>query len=61
VADFCAQTSKELFGEDFKDLAGLCPKGQWIDVLCEECGSSTVDHLGVCKGGESCEHAMEVQ
>lgn len=56
MADFCQQTSIELFGSDYGDLARLCQKGEMVDVLCEECGPSTVDHKGVCLGGDLCRH-----
>ena len=56
MADFCKQTSIELFGEDYKDIYGLCLPGMKVEVLCEECGASSVDHLGVCLGGQLCRH-----
>ncbi len=61
MADFCKQTSIELFGADCGDLAHLCDKDEVVDVLCEECGSSTVDDMGVCLGGDLCNHASQVQ
>lgn len=48
MADFCRQCSIELFGEDFKDLAGLCKEGEVVTVICEGCGYTTVDCDGNC-------------
>lgn len=57
MADFCKQCSIDLFGEDFRDLAGigaargeeLEPGSGWI-ALCEGCGPTLVDDNGVCMG-----------
>lgn len=38
--------SIETFGEDFKDLAGLCAKGETIKTICEGCGPGIFNHLG---------------
>jgi hypothetical protein len=48
MADFCKQCSLEIFGEDFKDMAGMAPEGQSASVLCEGCGGTQVNHLGEC-------------
>lgn len=53
MADFCSQCSLELFGEDFKDLAGLGgdtpkPPGYGYAVLCEGCGYIFVNEEGYC-------------
>lgn len=59
MADFCRQSSIELFGQDFGDMKGLCDSKSFIEVLCEECGFSSVDSDGVCVGGELCSHREE--
>lgn len=47
MADFCKQHSIEIFGEDTKDLAGLCKPGETVINLCEGCGAYIeVDHEG---------------
>lgn len=53
MADFCRACSIELFGEDFKELAGLvsleaCTNGFVATVICEGCGFIQVDHKGNC-------------
>lgn len=51
MADFCSQCSKELFGEDFSDLAGLfepTAEAQSIPALCEGCGPTAVNAAGEC-------------
>ena len=54
MADFCRQCSLQLFGEDFKDLAGLVTEEQFKEkhlvslVICEGCGYTEVNHLGEC-------------
>lgn len=55
MADFCKQCSEKNFGEDYKDMAGLCTeedtkKGLSVPVLCEGCGYTYVNHLGECVG-----------
>ena len=47
MADFCADCSVEKFGKDFRDLAGLCNKGEMAGVICEGCGWIFVDEDGV--------------
>lgn len=53
MADFCKQCSIEIFGDDFRDLAG-CSKledtarGMFAPVICEGCGPTYVDHEGKC-------------
>lgn len=56
MADFCRQASLELFDQDFNDLAGLCPPGTMVEVLCEDCGWSIVNYRGECLEGELCKH-----
>lgn len=53
MADFCKQCSIELFDENFGELANLVTEAQFNEgkvafVLCEGCGSTTVDHTGTC-------------
>ncbi len=53
MADFCQQCSFELFGDDFKELAGLSTEedtknGLYPVVICEGCGYIQVDHEGKC-------------
>ena len=53
MADFCKQCSIDTFGEDIGDLAGLmsasqAATGHLVPALCEGCGPTYVDHLGVC-------------
>lgn len=50
MADFCYQCTESALGlsgeeNDFVDLA---EPGTWVDVLCEGCGSTTVDVDGRC-------------
>lgn len=47
MADFCKRHSIQLFGKDFKELEGLCKKGEFVYVICESCGPTTVNHEGV--------------
>lgn len=54
MADFCKQCSIDMFGEDYKGLAGLISeedvkKGFLTIALCEDCGPTYVDHTGECK------------
>lgn len=37
MSDFCKQCSHEVFGEDFRELAGLCKGGESVGVICEGC------------------------
>lgn len=60
MADFCKQCSIQLFGQDYKELAGLISeeevkKGMGAVVICEGCGFVLVNHLGECLGGEACQ------
>lgn len=53
MADFCAQCSVDLFGEDFGDLEGLTPPlyqlyNRFAVVICEGCGVIQVDTKGRC-------------
>lgn len=53
MADFCAQCSLDMFGEDTRDMAGISTEsdtnaGQFAVVLCEDCGVIQVDHEGQC-------------
>ena len=48
MADFCLQCAIEIFGDDNRELAGLCNKGYKVAALCEGCGTIYVDHEGRC-------------
>jgi len=50
MADYCMQCSIEHFGEDFKELAGLCSNkpDACAQVICEGCGNTIVDYTGKC-------------
>lgn len=53
MADFCKQCSTAIFGEDFRELAGLSTaddtaQGLYALVICEGCGYTQVDHDGAC-------------
>ena len=48
MADFCKQCSNNIFGDDFRELAGLVKEGEFADVICEGCGFITVDYDGRC-------------
>ena len=53
MADFCKQCSLTLFGEDFKELAGLTAPASWklgcaMAAICEGCGYIQVDPEGNC-------------
>jgi len=58
MADFCRQASIELFGKDFGDFKNLCKSPMKVTVLCEDCGISDIDHLGICLGGQLCNHEI---
>lgn len=51
MADFCQQCSLDLFGEDYRELAGLATR-EAEDlhpvVICEGCGYIQVDNAGRC-------------
>ena len=51
MSSFCGQCSIEVFGEDFKELAGITTpeefsKGLARKALCESCGLISVDPDG---------------
>lgn len=53
MADYCKQCSMDIFGEDFKELAGISSEentknGLFASVICEGCGFIQVDHEGNC-------------
>lgn len=53
MADFCKACSIEHFGIDYKELAGLTTKDDWLAgravvVICEGCGAIQVDPQGNC-------------
>jgi len=53
MADFCKQCSIKIFGEDFKELAGItkkedADKNMYVPVICEGCGFIQVDPEGRC-------------
>lgn len=59
MADFCKQCSIDIFGEDFRELAGITTQEGWNDgkaavVLCEGCGPIQVDPDGNCVS-ENCD------
>jgi hypothetical protein len=60
MADFCMQCSIEIFGEDFRELAGLVPNNEgediWPVVLCEDCGAIQVNNEGACISDCSKDH-----
>lgn len=62
MADFCKQCSINLFGEDFKELAGLgkpgtkLNAGEGFPALCEGCGPTIVDHDGKCLSWDCLKH-----
>ena len=62
MADFCKQCSKEIFGQDFKDLSSaggeqkLTEPGTGWQVLCEGCGPTLVDDAGVCVSADCLKH-----
>lgn len=55
MADYCEQCAYEHLDivslPGHGDLAGLVAAGALVHVLCEGCGPTVVDHLGVCQGG----------
>lgn len=61
MSDFCKQCSKDVFGEDFGDMAKISTpedtaKGLYASVLCEDCGYIQVDHEGNCITHDRKEH-----
>lgn len=53
MADFCKACSKDMWGIDLRELAGLSTeedtkKNLYPVVICESCGPIQVDHNGVC-------------
>lgn len=53
MADFCRQCSIDIFGKDYKELAGLgrgrrLKKDHGWPALCEGCGSTLVNAKGEC-------------
>lgn len=53
MADFCKQCSEEIFGKDFRELAGLRTQADYAEglgacVICEGCGPVVVDTDGRC-------------
>lgn len=53
MADFCKQCSIDIFGEDFRELAGITSEKMWKEkqaffALCEGCGPIQVDPDGNC-------------
>ena len=53
MADFCKQCSIQLFGKDFRELAGLRTEemkeqNSFPVVICEGCGHTLVDEDGTC-------------
>ena len=66
MADFCKQCSTELFGEDFRDLAGITSKEIWAGnraciVICEGCGPIQVSPDGLCISTDCLKkHGLEI-
>lgn len=53
MADYCLQCSLEIFGKDFRELAGLSSpedtrNKRYALAICEGCGPIQVDHDGWC-------------
>ena len=53
MADFCKQCSIEMWGKDTEDFKGIqtaehTSHGIFTHVICEGCGHTQVNHLGVC-------------
>ena len=53
MADFCKQCSIDMFGQDFRELAGITEEDKWqqglaATVICEGCGVIQVDPSGNC-------------
>lgn len=51
MSDFCKECSEAIFGQDFKELAGISSEketqmGLYARVLCEGCGLILVNHEG---------------
>lgn len=57
MADFCRSCGEYMFGPDMNDdLAGLCPPGYVVPVICEDCGYIWVDHDGHCQNHSENQH-----
>ena len=66
MADFCAQCSVEIFGEDCGDLANLVMNIDTRDGavalgLCEECGPIYVSRQGQCVDQACLKHSPEIR
>lgn len=53
MSAYCKQCSVEIFGEDFKELAGIASEeddrnDMVATVLCEGCGPTRVNSKGEC-------------
>ena len=48
MADFCKACSIDMFGKDYREMAGLCPAPDVATVLCEACGPILVNSDGEC-------------
>jgi len=65
MSDYCLQCSTRIFGEDFKELAGITTLEEWAQeraciVLCEGCGPIQVDPEGRCVSSDCfCGHGGE--
>lgn len=56
MADFCKECSIEMFGKDFRELAGITTEDDeknnlYATVICEGCGYIQVDKDGVAVNG----------
>lgn len=64
MADYCQQCSVDLFGKDFRELAGL-GRGKKLDAgmgwtaMCEWCGLTLVDDEGRCIAPQCTRHGSE--
>ncbi|MDD3412489.1 MAG: hypothetical protein PHY47_00650 [Lachnospiraceae bacterium] len=64
MADFCRQCSIEIFGEDFKELAGIVSPEEFTAdkaafVMCEGCGPIFVNPDGSCIDSTCVKHQKE--
>lgn len=48
MAEFCKQCAEDMGFDPPGDFAGMAPVGYICYVLCEDCGSTYVDHEGTC-------------
>lgn len=58
MADYCKQCSLDIFGMDYRELAGITQKEEWeqgraASTICEGCGAIQIDPDGNC-ASEDC-------